>query len=442
MIIQCPSCNTKFSLEDNQLAKLDNPRFHCSRCNHYFNLLNGNNTEASNPDTELTSDSVNNENLENIDDYESPEENSNQLEMNFAEESLAQEMNSTPSFTSTQDENFLEKDETKFVADWPTASPSNTYEADLSKHFNIKDINRNSQNLNSAYIEKLNQSEDLSKVTTPFISEKATTNPLKGSERIDTKFTLGLSTKMPTFDSEKNEMLKSAAEATGKFVLSDLQPPPVAEQNQSNNDDRLQVEKKVLSTNKKLLQRKQSNYLSQASNLLVVSSLPFLVLLFILGWSKRIDNTPLFFKEILNLGSETLIKLPPQGLQLVELTSDVMSLDNGKRVLTIIGNLYNATNRTFNKIKIDSRLFNAENREIERLISDAKTPLISAKLQALTTESIKEMQQNISDSDRNSKIQPNEKIPFKVVFSDFENQSSIDDIKWFSAKVYSLENVY
>ncbi len=35
-IIQCPACNTKFALNASQLAGIDSPKFHCSRCNTIF----------------------------------------------------------------------------------------------------------------------------------------------------------------------------------------------------------------------------------------------------------------------------------------------------------------------------------------------------------------------------------------------------------------------
>ena len=38
MIVQCPSCKTRFSVDAQQLQGVVKPRFHCSRCGHYFEL--------------------------------------------------------------------------------------------------------------------------------------------------------------------------------------------------------------------------------------------------------------------------------------------------------------------------------------------------------------------------------------------------------------------
>lgn len=38
MIIQCPSCTTKFAIDSSTVDELDAPRFHCSRCDHLFSF--------------------------------------------------------------------------------------------------------------------------------------------------------------------------------------------------------------------------------------------------------------------------------------------------------------------------------------------------------------------------------------------------------------------
>jgi predicted Zn finger-like uncharacterized protein len=36
MIIECPHCRTKFSIDDTLVARSKSPKFHCSRCDNYF----------------------------------------------------------------------------------------------------------------------------------------------------------------------------------------------------------------------------------------------------------------------------------------------------------------------------------------------------------------------------------------------------------------------
>lgn len=36
MLVECPSCLTKFAIEANQIAQNKSAHFHCSRCDHYF----------------------------------------------------------------------------------------------------------------------------------------------------------------------------------------------------------------------------------------------------------------------------------------------------------------------------------------------------------------------------------------------------------------------
>lgn len=38
VIIQCPSCQTKFAIESTVISEVDEPRFHCSRCDNLFSM--------------------------------------------------------------------------------------------------------------------------------------------------------------------------------------------------------------------------------------------------------------------------------------------------------------------------------------------------------------------------------------------------------------------
>jgi len=51
-IVQCPSCNTKFALNESQLAGIEKPKFQCSRCQTIFNLT----VEKAGEDTEIKID--------------------------------------------------------------------------------------------------------------------------------------------------------------------------------------------------------------------------------------------------------------------------------------------------------------------------------------------------------------------------------------------------
>lgn len=38
MILQCPACQTKFALDCDSVSEIEDPRFHCSRCDHVFGI--------------------------------------------------------------------------------------------------------------------------------------------------------------------------------------------------------------------------------------------------------------------------------------------------------------------------------------------------------------------------------------------------------------------
>ncbi len=41
MIVQCKNCETRFSVDSELFKSVTSPRFHCSRCDHYFQLADG-----------------------------------------------------------------------------------------------------------------------------------------------------------------------------------------------------------------------------------------------------------------------------------------------------------------------------------------------------------------------------------------------------------------
>lgn len=44
IIVQCPSCQTKFAVDNSLVAGLEAPRFHCSRCDHVFSFASPSST--------------------------------------------------------------------------------------------------------------------------------------------------------------------------------------------------------------------------------------------------------------------------------------------------------------------------------------------------------------------------------------------------------------
>lgn len=49
MIIQCPACKTRFSIEIDQFKGNSQPRFHCSRCGHYFAMEESKSSHSNSP---------------------------------------------------------------------------------------------------------------------------------------------------------------------------------------------------------------------------------------------------------------------------------------------------------------------------------------------------------------------------------------------------------
>lgn len=143
MIIGCPACHTKFSVDAQQLAEVENPRFHCSRCGHVFDLRDAD-KQSESESTEEEENTV--ENSPSSDSLAAPHEAEEEaptesrqvtedLEQYFAEDADAEQLPLLPekdkaeelrsvSITQTADAEFEVDSIIEDVApiDWPSSS--------------------------------------------------------------------------------------------------------------------------------------------------------------------------------------------------------------------------------------------------------------------------------------------------------------------------------
>jgi predicted Zn finger-like uncharacterized protein len=137
-IIQCPACNTKFALNETQLSGLDNPKFHCSRCNTVFTLQTHENPvkdhisaatkeEITQPEIEAEND-TDSPDEEIIDtQYESFTQNDSNLNVDEVDENIGINQNPTVEDddaidTSIEDPDSVEKNDTTWHLGEDTSS--------------------------------------------------------------------------------------------------------------------------------------------------------------------------------------------------------------------------------------------------------------------------------------------------------------------------------
>jgi hypothetical protein len=166
--------------------------------------------------------------------------------------------------------------------------------------------------------------------------------------------------------------------------------------------------------------------------LLTVWSVPLLLTGIFCIWSFHVDATPGLIKRAFNMDIETLPKSAPSGLALVDLTSSIVSLDDGTKVLAIEGVLFNATVETFRNVRLKARVYNKENHQLGEVRVGFSNGLINARLGALKEDAINALQEK--DGAGSGEVKPNVKAPFRIVVTGLTGEE-----EWFSTGVLSVE---
>ena len=184
-----------------------------------------------------------------------------------------------------------------------------------------------------------------------------------------------------------------------------------------------------------LLQRKAQG--SSTGQTALLSLIPVLLMCGLWAWSANLSRSPDFIKSIFHLSNASLPQLPPAGLEVLDLRSQFVTLDDGQRVLEIRGNLLNATMKSFESIKLEAKLYNHDNKELQKIIVDSRTGLADARIEALSPQAISEMQHQAPVA---AKLSPNDRLPIRIIFPQ-NSQGDLNSVQWFSTRVYSTQNI-
>ncbi len=400
MIIECPSCKTRFSVDDDHVVRIDNPRFHCSRCDHYFfhqakspepvnfqkqdPLPEKYFDENVNQETSFAADSP--DEFEEMIDY-------HQTQLSFSD--LSQDNDEAVKEANFSKESLISEDQPQFFASWPDQQTNSNYEADLS-------------NIQSEFIRN-NLFAKIKKE--PVNAKKETSAPIAATTPV------------------VNSLAEIDAITPANFRIE------TTEENYNESEERTKI---ISDLNKKnLLQRSSTFNFSAIYSCMIFLSFPLLAFLGIFSWSQNLSHTPPIIKDMLGIESNNFPYPPPLGLDVIDLHSNFINLDNGIKALEIKGMLHNATSKVYEDVMLDSRLFNQENMLLDRIIVNSNNKIVSAKVETLSAEAILDMQKS-SSSNSQLKIGPNDKIPFRVMFFPYLSKiKDTDQIKWFSTRVYS-----
>lgn len=412
IIIQCPHCQTKFALDGGRLEGIENPRFHCSRCDQMFshNETSIISTVTSEPQKSPTSFSI----PKTIDKGYQPEPPIDapvtNTQSNF--ESSTQPLRMTIEKTITEDPSGIEPSQIEFLFGGEASSLSSS--------------------LTQSYVAE-------PKVSAPAFTEN--------KKDLDSERSTLINDIFDEIESTKKQAITEAqalANRTKLCSIVDFEKPQVSSVTQSQSTEPKLTSTSMLKdfslTSKQnpiqtsladAPKRKPPLSAWQSATLLITSIILFVGFFALLGIG--LISSPKFAQAFTGVFASGAPISPPPGLMIADSTFKQVALDNGEKVSVISGNLVNHSERTIKEVNIDGIAFNNTGGIITAVQGRASSPLSSTRLKSLSLEMIQMLQTR--GGTKKFVLKPDASIPFSIVLTDpkAENASS------FIARIYSVQ---
>jgi predicted Zn finger-like uncharacterized protein len=398
MIVQCPSCETKFSVDSSQVQKIAHPRFHCSRCNHIFELsgkTSGAKKRSTTSNTPLFPFEQDDQSTEREFELSLEDVTKHQQPLGLSVETYEQ-----PTKIAKQLELIPEKKESEFrlatdgkryqrryiagitddseelptiTADWPDASP----------------------------IESKREQMDSSQSTSAIVSQTKINQPQINQIRIN---------QIPINETPINKNTASSIPATPAFSYS-----PSSSYSQSKSQPVLPPISHANSW---------TTFYSTISTF-GAPGVFALLLLFASYWLKDEAN---HFSIITSLVPAISERVPPSGIDVTGLHSRKITLSDGSSALEIVGNVMNASSKVYRGVQVEAKTYDYNNRPLASLRAHT-----SNLLPDHASESAANIIKLQSEAGPSFRLKPNEKLPFRVVLP-----AELDQARYFSASVFSV----
>ncbi|MCC6932662.1 MAG: DUF3426 domain-containing protein [Deltaproteobacteria bacterium] len=387
MIITCPACKTEFSVKNSLLQGVDDPQFHCAVCNNYFEL------KIRNKIIKTTSPAV--------------------APSSAAEHSAIHKEVTTATLSETSAK-------VAVGSRWQERVSHIENEAPRSSEDNFS------------------SSSQKGAAQLPLFQAKKTTFIEDNAMRVASWPTIeqDINKDFPPLQNESFPENKSFIVKKVDSITLAEQNPPIADfaskQNRPSWFKRFEIGYRQSHQQSRITRgQKKGSYLKVA----LILSLP--LLFFIALWYSGVNmkEIPALLDKILQISSTP--KIPPVELELVNVVSDYITLDDGKQIVVVSGKVYNATNITFNDVQIESAVYDKNNRLLAKIIVPLFNNLSTttggpAKLNSLKLDVINALQNKAAGG---QELKPSHYVPFRVVFVE-----QVDNASYFSTRVYSVRD--
>lgn len=376
MIITCPSCKTEYSVENSLLQGVEEPRFHCAICNHYFDL------DARKASRLNNSLEISNGNIMSAAEATSPETNNSIAAISSSKSSWQERFSAV-----------LQQPQTSAKKRTHEKLPQTNKQLSL-----FADTENSPYDQNAVRAAAWPQEE--------FAEGSASLNNItKQSPKLDSIALPNRETPVVDF-APRNSTRPSWFRRFESNYIRSQQPA-------------------------KTTTGKAASYLK----VFLILSLPLIMVGMMSYWGIHYQEIPGFIKGLLALKSTK--QIPPVELELVNVVSDYVTLDDGKQIVVVSGKVFNATAVTFKDVQIESAVFDKNNRLLVKLVVPLFNSLSTAaggpaKLNSLKMDLIRALQEKpVTDQE----LKPAHYVPFRVVFT-----AQIDNASYFSTRVFSVRN--
>ncbi len=409
LIIQCPNCQTRFSVAKAAVAGLDSLRFHCSKCDNVF-------SKSVSELPPLTSKPAD-------------EDRAILTPQKVAQEIIKEVVpsNNQPSVPVTQPSTPLQKIEKPIerteplTFSKPLSSPA--FSNPAPQFGESKHIDRSVTEPKAALMPPIEPPPLAAKSGEAKSSFDAKPIPRFEEDTYQTSFKFSDQKSPTAIDPDRatgKRLGLEAAPQLGSAPKGDAKPVRSWSDDFGINDDWQLGDQYILT--------KHAGF--SGFTMLVAPLVGFLILLGGVGF--YLGSNPQFTQEILSAAIPSLPMVPPDGLHIEKASFETIKLENGEEVRLVSGRITNSTLQAFEDVKIEAHAFDKSGNIIDRATVGSGNSLAETRVKSLSKEMISELQSE-QGRDR-SVLRPGESREFSVALLD----RTISKAAFFSARIYSV----
>lgn|GEM_PF-3666781 len=397
MIVQCPSCQTKFALETSALEGIEEPRFHCSRCDHVFSM------EESRPPFSASVGTPRGAYAAPGSAFASSPSQPTSPPRAAKTPSRALEipakppepLHSTPPHERVYDELSV-RDSTSSQMEFDFGALDRAIENRMALPAD-RFRERSSFSIRRAFEEKksLPVSSDTLEFPAPFKEEKTSA---EGGAAMES-----CAYASPTSEASLNAIAFPEAAIDTSVIAS-----PAGDHRQRS---------------------------WQALMLFASPLLFFLALL--MAFSYHLRTHPTSAAWVSQRVFPAAPRPAPVGLYIKNSNFKKVILDNGETVHIVTGKIMNSTQHSFNQILLEGILFDALGKPLSRTKVDASTTLAKTRIKSLTLDMIRNIQNGRPD--RTFRLNPNQDLDFSLALGIDNLREEISQARFFTVRLYSVK---